>query len=61
MAQLTRMIHSAAKPTCAPSVVVAMSSPEPTMDAARTMPGPTRRSAASIVAGGVSMASEVRT
>ena len=40
LSQLTSTIQSAANPTCAPSVVVAMSSPDPTIEAARTMPGP---------------------
>jgi hypothetical protein len=50
------MIHSAAKPTCAPSVVVAINSPDPTMAAARTMPGPTRRREAAMDVGGASIA-----
>jgi hypothetical protein len=57
MAQLTMMIQIATKPTCAPSVVVAISSPDPTIDAASTMPGPMRRTAVANVAGGASCAS----
>ena len=50
------MIHSTANPTCAPSVVVAMSSPEPTIEAASTIPGPMRPSAVASVVGGDSTA-----
>src|SRR5262245_44593901 len=57
IAQLTRMIQSSVNPACAPSVVVAISSPEPTIDAASTMPGPMRPSADPIVSGGGSAAS----
>jgi hypothetical protein len=56
IAQLTTTIHSAAKPTWAPSVVVAMTSPDPTIEEARTMPGPMRRNAAAIDTGGDSTA-----
>src|SRR4051812_13954430 len=56
IAQLRRMIHNTANPTCAPSVVVAINSPEPTIDAASTMPGPIRPSAASVDDGGRSIA-----
>ena len=55
------MIHSTANPTCAPSVVVAMSSPEPTIDAASTIPGPMRPSARESEAGGASTACGART
>jgi hypothetical protein len=60
IAQLTRMIQSAANPTCAPSVVVAISSPDPTIEAASTIPGPIRRSALPSDGGGASIASGVR-
>ena len=56
MQQLRSTTHSAAYPAWAPSVVVAISSPEPTIDAASTMPGPMRRSAAKILTGGLSIA-----
>lgn len=39
-----RMIHSRTKPTCAPSAVAVISSPEPTTAALVTMPGPRKRS-----------------
>src|SRR5687768_10313934 len=54
--QLRMTTHSAVYPACAPSVVVAINSPEPTMEAARTMPGPIRRSVARKLTGGSSMA-----
>ena len=42
--QLTRMTQKVMKPPFAPSTVVAMSSPEPTMEAERMKPGPRKRS-----------------
>ncbi len=51
-AQLTRMIHSAENPAFAPNVVVAMSSPEPTIDAVRIKPGPSNRMRARHDSGG---------
>ena len=38
--QLTMMIQNAANPALAPSVVVAISSPDPTMEADKIKPGP---------------------
>jgi hypothetical protein len=61
IAQLRRMIHSATKPTCAPRVVVAITSPDPMMEAVSTMPGPMRRTADPKEAGGVSTAAVERT
>ena len=43
------------EPTCAPSVVVAISSPDPTIEAASTMPGPMRPNAVASETGGASM------
>ena len=57
MKQLNRITHRATKPACAPKVVVAISSPEPTIDAQRIMPGPMRRRIARKVDGGVSTSS----
>ena len=42
-AQLRRMSQSTTKPTSAPSRVVAMSSPEPTMEPVNSRPGPSWR------------------
>ena len=54
MTQLTRTTHNATYPACAPSVVVAISSPDPTIEAASTMPGPMRRTVARNRPGGSS-------
>ena len=54
--QLRITTHSAVYPACAPSVVVAISSPEPTIEAASTMPGPMRRSVERKLIGGSSIA-----
>ena len=55
--QLSRITQSAVNPTWAPSVVVAISSPDPTIDAARIIPGPIRFSDAINVTGGSSISS----
>src|ERR1043166_683249 len=52
MKQLSRITQSARYPPRAPSVVVAINSPEPTIDAQRMMPGPIRFIIAPNVRGG---------
>ena len=42
--QLITMIHKAAKPALAPSTVVAINSPDPTIEAERINPGPRNES-----------------
>ena len=49
--------HSRTKPACAPTKVVAMSSPEPTMDPAMISPGPSCRRIPRIVVGGSAVSS----
>ncbi|NCX97370.1 MAG: hypothetical protein EBX35_01960 [Planctomycetia bacterium] len=55
MAQPIRISQRRAKPAVAPTDVVAISSPEPTMELARIMPGPRWASAAASDRGGSAM------
>jgi hypothetical protein len=52
MTQLRRISHKRLNPACAPRLVVLISSPVPTIDAARISPGPICRSAARNERGG---------
>ena len=53
-------IHKMTKPTCAPRAVVAMSSPEPTIEALRIRPGPRWRRLSPQPVGGSWMPSVVK-
>jgi hypothetical protein len=52
MTQLSRINHNATNPALAPRVVVAISSPDPTMEADRMNPGPRNLIFSEIFSGG---------
>jgi hypothetical protein len=59
--QPTKISHSKTKPASAPTFVVAISSPEPTMEPAMISPGPSRRTTAKNPRGGSTVGGFIET